>query len=116
MWPTSWAESCRIRATAHASSSGDGDVALSGDGLPAIATAPPAEFGGPGDRWSPETLLAAAVADCFVLGFRSEQLDRVLQFVQHSAELRGQRVAAAFLDALGVLDGSVLDLACFPIF
>jgi organic hydroperoxide reductase OsmC/OhrA len=28
------------------------------------------EFGGPGDRWSPETFLAAAVGDCFVLTFR----------------------------------------------
>ena len=43
------------------------DVALEGKGLPPIASAPPTEFGGPGDRWSPETLLVAAVADCFVL-------------------------------------------------
>ena len=33
-------------------------------------SAPPTEFGGPGDRWSPETLFVAAVADCFVLTFR----------------------------------------------
>jgi organic hydroperoxide reductase OsmC/OhrA len=46
------------------------DVTLTGDGLPAIVSAPPTEFGGPGDRWSPETLLVAAVADCFVLTFR----------------------------------------------
>jgi len=49
----------------------DGDVALAADRLPEIASAPPAEFGGPGDRWSPETLLVAAVADCFVLSFRA---------------------------------------------
>lgn len=47
-----------------------GDVRLQGDRLPAIDSAPPAEFGGPGDRWSPETLLVAAVADCFALNFR----------------------------------------------
>jgi organic hydroperoxide reductase OsmC/OhrA len=47
-----------------------GDVTLIGDGLPAIPSAPPMEFGGPGDRWSPETLMVAAVADCFVLTFR----------------------------------------------
>ena len=35
-----------------------------------IPSAPPMEFGGPGDRWSPETLFVAAVADCFVLTFR----------------------------------------------
>jgi arsenate reductase len=47
-----------------------GDVALQGERLPPIASAPPTEFGGPGDRWSPETLFVAAVADCFVLTFR----------------------------------------------
>jgi organic hydroperoxide reductase OsmC/OhrA len=47
-----------------------GDVTLTGDRLPAIPSAPPTEFGGPGDRWSPETLMVAAVADCFVLTFR----------------------------------------------
>ena len=49
----------------------DGDVSLSGDGLPTIASAPPMQFGGPGDRWSPEDLLVAAVADCFILSFRA---------------------------------------------
>jgi organic hydroperoxide reductase OsmC/OhrA len=46
------------------------DVSLEGERLPAIPSAPPTEFGGPGDRWSPETLFIAAVADCFVLTFR----------------------------------------------
>ncbi len=46
------------------------DVALAGAGLPTMASQPPTEFGGPGDRWSPETLFVAAVADCFVLTFR----------------------------------------------
>ena len=46
------------------------DVALDSAALPSIRSAPPEEFGGPGDRWSPETLLVAAVADCFVLTFR----------------------------------------------
>jgi len=36
-----------------------------------VSTAAPAEFGGPGDRWPPETLLVASVADCFVLTFRA---------------------------------------------
>ena len=47
-----------------------GDVALEGERVPPIPSAPPTEFGGPGDRWSPETLFVAAVADCFVLTFR----------------------------------------------
>ncbi|MDH5255086.1 MAG: OsmC family protein, partial [Gammaproteobacteria bacterium] len=47
-----------------------GPVTVAAAGLPAIATAPPAEFDGPGDTWSPETLLVASIADCFVLTFR----------------------------------------------
>ncbi len=54
-----------------AQSSREGDVLLAADGLDSIPSQAPAEFGGPGDRWSPETLLTAAVADCFVLGFRA---------------------------------------------
>jgi organic hydroperoxide reductase OsmC/OhrA len=54
-----------------ASASVEGDVALQSNRLPALHSASPAEFGGPGDRWSPETLLVAAVADCFVLTFRA---------------------------------------------
>ncbi len=54
-----------------ATSATRGDVSLTASGLPELVTQAPAEFGGPGDRWSPETLLAAAVADCFVLSFRA---------------------------------------------
>jgi organic hydroperoxide reductase OsmC/OhrA len=57
--------------TVHAAGEPTGDVPLNAAGLPAIPTAPPAEFDGPGDRWSPETLLCGAVADCFVLSFRA---------------------------------------------
>ena len=48
-----------------------GDVPLSADGVRIIESAPPKEFDGPGNQWSPEGLLTAAVADCFVLGFRA---------------------------------------------
>lgn len=57
--------------TVHATAEPTGDVPLTAAGLPPIPTAPPAEFDGPGDRWSPETLLCGAVADCFVLSFRA---------------------------------------------
>jgi organic hydroperoxide reductase OsmC/OhrA len=49
----------------------DGDVPLSASGMRIIESAPPKEFDGPGNQWSPEGLLTAAVADCFVLGFRA---------------------------------------------
>ena len=48
-----------------------GSIAVSASGVPDLATAAPAEFGGPGDLWSPEALLCAAVADCLVLTFRA---------------------------------------------
>jgi organic hydroperoxide reductase OsmC/OhrA len=49
----------------------EANVMLESPGLENLPSAAPAEFGGPGDQWSPETLLAAAVADCFILSFRA---------------------------------------------
>lgn len=59
--------------TYHASASGTpaGNVAVSAPQLPELTTAPPPQFGGPGGQWSPEELLCAAVADCFILTFRA---------------------------------------------
>lgn len=50
---------------------GQANVRLDSPGLEPLESAGPAEFGGPGDLWSPETLLVAAVADCFILSFRA---------------------------------------------
>ena len=57
----------------HVSASAEtaGNIVLKADDLPQLVSAPPAEFGGPGDQWSPEHLLVAAVADCFILTFRA---------------------------------------------
>jgi organic hydroperoxide reductase OsmC/OhrA len=59
------------RYTVSASGTPVGNVAVTATGLPDIETAPPAEFDGPGDVWSPESLLCASVADCFILTFRA---------------------------------------------
>lgn len=49
-----------------------GDVVyLEAKGLEQLASAAPASFDGPGDKWSPETLLTAAIADCFILTFKA---------------------------------------------
>lgn len=53
------------------SADAEGWIALAASGLPTVETAAPEPFGGPGDRWSPETLLVGAVASCFVLTFRA---------------------------------------------
>lgn len=55
-----------VTGTAGATS----NVALTSEGLPRLTSAASAEFDGPGDQWSPEALLTAALASCFVLSFR----------------------------------------------
>ena len=70
--------------TVESSAAASGDVTLSATGLPALASAPPPEFDGPGGRWSPEHLLVAAVADCVILSFRG--VARANKFEWHSLE------------------------------
>ena len=48
-----------------------GEVVLTSAGLEPLTTAAPAEFDGPGNQWSPETMIVGAVANCFVLTFRA---------------------------------------------
>ena len=54
-----------------AAAQADSNVELTSAGVSPIESAAPVEFGGPGDRWSPESLLVAAVADCFILSFKA---------------------------------------------
>lgn len=72
-----------------ASAGAEGDVVLSSEGVPQLSSAPPAEFGGPGDRWSPESLLVAALADCFVLTFRAIARASKLPWVSLGCEVEG---------------------------
>ena len=69
-----------------------GDPSLSADRLPVLQSAAPAEFGGPGDLWSPETLLVAAVGDCFAITF---------QGIARAADLRWGFLRC---DVIGTLD------------
>jgi organic hydroperoxide reductase OsmC/OhrA len=48
---------------------GEPSILSSGE-LPQINSAPPLEFGGPGNRWSPEQLFTVAIADCIILNFQ----------------------------------------------
>jgi len=84
------------------------DFELIARGLPPLVTAAPAEFDGPGDRWSPETLIVGAVAGCFILTFRAiaraskiawtavtcevdgrlERVDNVTQFTRFELRVR----------------------------
>ena len=48
-----------------------GYAVLSTPGVPDLRAAPPVDFGGPGDAWSPEHLLLAAVQTCLLFTLRS---------------------------------------------
>jgi len=67
---------------------------ITSDGLEPLTSAPPKNFDGPGNLWSPETLLVAAVADCFALTFRA---------IAKASQLRWTRLLC---DADGTLDRS----------
>lgn len=67
-----------------------GEVILESPGLSPLASAAPTQFGGPGDRWSPETLLVGAVADCFVLSLRAVAQASSLAFSSVSCQAEGK--------------------------
>jgi len=67
----------------------DGDVPLAAEGVRVIESAPPREFDGPGNQWSPEQLLTAAVADCFVLNFRAIAGASKFRWLNLEASTRG---------------------------
>ena len=73
--------------SAHAE--GRNNVVLSSDGLEDLETAGPPQFGGPGDVWSPETLLVGAVANCFILTFRAIARTARLEWLTLECEVAG---------------------------
>ena len=62
----------------------EGEVTVSSQGLESIATTAPHQFGGPECTWSPETMLVASVANCYILTFRAIALGSRFQW--HSLE------------------------------
>lgn len=67
----------------------EGNVTLTSKGLAPIESAPPAEFDGPGDQWSPETLLVAAVVDCFILTFKAVARGAKMDWIALSCDAEG---------------------------
>lgn len=66
-----------------------GLVTLASPGLSELASAPPTEFDGSGDRWSPETLVTAAVGDCLILTFRAVAKASKLEWTSLRCEVEG---------------------------
>ncbi len=56
---------------AHLSGGPTGYATVSVPGVPGLRAAPPLDFGGPGDAWSPEHLLLAAIETCFLFTLRA---------------------------------------------
>lgn len=67
----------------------DGYAQVSAEGLPELRTAPPADFGGPGDAWSPEHLLLASVQTCFLFTLRASARISKIEFVALDVEAFG---------------------------
>jgi organic hydroperoxide reductase OsmC/OhrA len=99
---------------AAASGSPTGTVAVKSAQLPGIETAPPPEFDGPGGVWSPETLLCASLADCFILSFRAAsraaqlpwlrlecRVEGVLERVERLAQFTGFKTVAMLVVPTG---------------
>ena len=70
--------------------SGDptGYATVSTKGMPDLRSAPPLDFDGPGDAWSPEHLLLAAVETCFLFTLRAVAQASRIEFT--SLDLSGE--------------------------
>jgi peroxiredoxin-like protein len=77
------------RYTARIAGGPDGYATLSGTAVPDLRTAAPLDFDGPGDAWSPEQLLLAAVEACFLMTFRAVAQASRLSFVSMAVEAEG---------------------------
>ncbi len=69
-----------------------GYATVSVQGAPPLRSAPPLDFDGPGDAWSPEHLLLAAVETCFLFTLRA---------IAHASRIE---FAALELSATGTVD------------
>ncbi|MDP1570572.1 MAG: OsmC family protein [Vicinamibacterales bacterium] len=59
----------------------NGYAQVSTPGVPSLRTAPPADYDGPGDAWSPEHLLLASVQACFLFTLRAVARVSQVEFV-----------------------------------
>lgn len=66
-----------------------GYAQLSAAGIPAVRTAPPADYDGPGDAWSPEHLLLASVQSCFLFTLRAIARVSKVEFVTLELDAEG---------------------------
>jgi peroxiredoxin-like protein len=75
----------KVRATGQPT----GAIATESAGLPVLKIAAPKQFDGPGDQWSPEDLLMAAIADCLILTFRSIATASKFEWLELNCDVKG---------------------------
>jgi peroxiredoxin-like protein len=66
----------------------NGYATVAASGVPDLRTAAPTDFDGPGDAWSPEQFLMAAVESCFLFTLRAVAKASKVEFT--SLELTGE--------------------------
>jgi peroxiredoxin-like protein len=86
------------RYETHLAGGPSGYAWLSIPGAPRLQSAPPREFDGPGDAWSPEHLLLASVQTCFLF---------TLQTVAEKAHLQFKALTVDSTGTVDRKDGSV---------
>jgi organic hydroperoxide reductase OsmC/OhrA len=73
----------------HLTGGPTGYAQVSGAGLPELRTAPPADYDGPGDAWSPEHLLLASVQTCFLFTLRAVARLSKVEFLSLDVDVGG---------------------------
>ena len=73
----------------HLSAGPVGYADAGSSGLPTLRVAAPSHYDGPGDAWSPEHLLLAAVQTCLLLTFRAMAKVSLLSFISLEVETSG---------------------------
>lgn len=77
------------RYEVHLTGGPSGYAEVTTAGVPGLRTAPPPEFDGPGDAWSPEHLLLAAVESCFLFTLRAIARTSQLEFASLDLDVTG---------------------------
>jgi organic hydroperoxide reductase OsmC/OhrA len=77
------------RYQVQARGSASGSVLVTTPDAPALDTHAPPEFDGPPGYWSPESLLVASVADCYILSFRAVARASKLEWSSLDVDVEG---------------------------
>jgi len=68
----------------------DNNLSVSSGNLEPLEIAPPVQFDGPGDQWSPEELFMASVSSCLVLSFRAIAKASKFEWLSITCESSGE--------------------------